>query len=100
MKHFWHTLHSCGHAAFWNNHDLAADMHLRQPCPWCVLGDAGNKPSIYRDPSRAVEVIAREDHASPEDVGTVALYHHRKDERCCIIRIAATIGANESNDRE
>jgi hypothetical protein len=96
MKHFWHTLHSCGHAAFWNNADVAADMHMKQKCPWCCCEiDVGS--SIVRDEVRGVEARVFEHQATIDEVGTIALYHHRRDERCCTVRIAATIGANESN---
>jgi hypothetical protein len=93
VKHFWHTLHSCGHAAFWNNADVAADLHMKHRCPWCKfkLPDA-----IVRD-DRGLEARKSEEHGTQDELGTVALYHHRRDERCCIVRIAATIGANESN---
>jgi hypothetical protein len=100
MKDFWHTLHSCGHSVFWTDPNVAADMHLRQPCPWCKTGEKDRV--IFRDPRSRIEARASEYHGTDQEVdaGESGLYHHRKDERCCIIRIAATIGANESNDRE
>jgi hypothetical protein len=98
LKEFWHTLHSCGHAAFWSNINVAADMHLKRPCPWCLKPELPN-PSVIRDRS-GLEVVTDEGCGAPDEIGTVALFHHRRDRRCCAIQIAATIGANESNELE
>jgi hypothetical protein len=97
MKNFWHTLHSCGHAAFWNNADVAADMHMKQTCPWCS-SELEVGASIVRDEVLGIEARAYEHQATVNEIGTIALYHHRRDEQCCTMQIAARIGANGSND--
>lgn len=91
MKRFFHTLHKCGHAAFWNNPDVAADMHLRELCPWCK---GVPRPSIVRDDRLRLECVANEDDGAEDEVGSTALYIHRADEGCCAVQIAATIGAS------
>lgn len=49
---FYHSLHSCGHAVYWQDWQLGMRLGL-YPCPWC----GGENPQPHNTPPLSATVI-------------------------------------------
>ncbi|GAN81869.1 hypothetical protein SAMN02746095_02239 [Acidocella aminolytica 101 = DSM 11237] len=89
---FWHIRHSCGHAVYWSDIDIAGRVS-KAPCPWCGAEDGNKLPQsvpVLHDPKAGVlafrELLPDGRVPWPSELadsgGRVAL-RHRADNGCC-----------------
>ena len=86
---FFHTRHACGHAVYWSDSVLAAQLAV-SPCPWCggervppdvlMMRDSKLNAMAFRE-TKPDGSVPWPDGEPPPD-GNVIL-RHRTDGSCC-----------------